>query len=213
MPISGLDFGLFIAYFIPGLVTLWVVAPLVPALQRVFERLDDEKRFGAVLAIAVLALVTGMIVSIVRAGTLDHTFEIAYPLDCNGDRQFGSVGRVDPDYSRLADEGRREAFLLAVAQEKRLYQFYGNLLLSILLVSISVLATGRMKEMQRRPRMVVVVLTLCVLIALYGGARMSHYRFMNAVASLNGGVLAVSGSDGRPCREAAAPHGPGSRAR
>jgi len=94
--------------------------------------------------VAVAALVTGMMVSIVRAGTFDHSFEIAYPIDCRTDPQFGSVPRIDPDYSKLANEDRRESFLLAVTQEKRLYQFYGNMFLSILFVITSVLAIGRL---------------------------------------------------------------------
>jgi hypothetical protein len=202
MPTTSLDFGLFIAYLIPGLVTLWALSYPIGSLRQLFSRLDDEKRFGPIIAVASLALVTGMVVSIVRAGVLDHTFEIPYPLlDCNGDPQFGNVGRVDPDYTRFTDEGYREAFLLAVAHEKRLYQFYGNTLLAILLVSFAWLSQGNWRSSTRRFRIAAPIAVVCAVIALYGGARMSHYRFMRAVTMLNGQTFAALDAEGRPCRE------------
>jgi uncharacterized membrane protein YuzA (DUF378 family) len=201
MPSTSLDFGLFIAYFIPGVATVWALSLLFEPLAELFDRANDDKRLGSVLALVTLSLVTGMVVSILRAGVVDHTFEVSYPfLDCTEDPQFGSVRRVDPDYDRLADQGRREAFLQALGQEKRLYQFYGNSLLAILIAGAAWSATRTRDEGTTvRRQLTLLIIGSCAVIALYGGARMSHYRFMRAVTLLNGRPFLVYGVGGKPC--------------
>lgn len=210
--IPGLDFGLFIAYVLPGVLALYGLSLLSARLREFLRPNVTEPSIGAVLIVTVLALAAGRVISVGRAGLMDPTFGVALPLvSCDGAADRGAITPVEPDYRQLADAGRREAYLLAVAGEQRQYQFCGNTVLAALLVMVCALIALRRKEHHRSRTLGVGVACLVLGILLYFGARASYYSFMRAVAVLNGTQFNTLDRSGRPCRVTApaAPRGAG----
>jgi len=201
MPIPGLDFGLFIAYILPGAIALYGVSLISSSLREFLRPNITQPSVGATLIVAVFALAAGRVISIGRAALIDPTFGVALPfVSCHGAPQRGAVRPVAPDYRQLTDEGHREAYLLAVAGDQRQYQFCGNTALALLLCMSCALVALRRQE---RPRVRMLRVTaVCVVLALllYGGARTAYYSYMRAVAQLNGSELVAFDHAGRPCR-------------
>jgi len=203
--IPGLDFGLFIAYVLPGVIALYGLSLLHAPLHEFLRLNTAQPSIGSTLIIAVLALGAGRVISIGRAAAIDPTFGIAVPfVSCHGAPQRGAIMTVAPDYRQLVDSGRREAFLLAVAEEQRHYQFCGNTVLAALLYVACSLIALRRKQHHRLQLLRVSALYIVVALLLYGGARQSYYSFMRAVAQLNGTELKSFDRTGQPCQMTAA---------
>ena len=201
MPIPGLDFGLFIAYVLPGALALYALSLLSSPLRDFIRPNIAQPSVGATLIIAALALAAGRVISVGRAGFIDPTFRVGLPfVICNGRPALGAIKTVEPDYRQLTDGGRREAYLLAVAGEQRQYQFCGNMVLASLLCMIGALIALRRKEHHRSRMLAVIAACVAVALLLYSGARVSYYSFMRAVAQLNGTTFTTFDRSGQPCR-------------
>jgi hypothetical protein len=186
MPALGADFGIILAYLVPGYITLWAISSLSKPIANLFQTAaEGEKRALAVFALTIVSLGTGMFVSILRAGTLDKSFELKVPFCASP--QWGSVPRADPDFVALMCTGHRESFLLAEASDKRPYQFYGNMALAITIATaVAVLKMRKAFSPVGRGRYVLVMVAWAImLVTFYSGARLSHYRFMKAVREIN----------------------------
>jgi hypothetical protein len=194
MPALGADFGIILAYLIPGFLTLWAAKHVCAPIQNLFNHAQEsEKRAVTFLALTVSCLATGMFLSIVRASTVDKSF--ALPLCSGADGSTcKATSRVDPDFVALACEGLREAFLLAEARDKRPYQFYGNMVLAL---TIAVILIGLKRDGRSSPQPplwrrsggkclpILVAAWLAAVVPFYWAARTSHYRFMKAVSGIN----------------------------
>jgi len=191
MPELGADFGIILAYVVPGFLSLWAVAYLVGPVAALFRTASEgENRVLAVFAITIMCLATGMFLSILRAGTVDKSFQLTVPVAlCSAAKhpQCGSVRREDPKAVALTCEGVRESFLIAEARDKRPYQFYGNMFLSITVAGAFLAWRYRKSARQVGRVRVLLAVASWVLVAItfYSGARLSHYRFMNSVRDLN----------------------------
>lgn len=180
MPDVGFDFGLFIAYVVPGLV---IVAGLADTTPRLGERishfnLERHKVTGALLMV-VVCLSVGMFVSVVRDLTIDSTFGIRIK---SGALRLEQA-RTDLDYGALVIEGVREAYLIAEQNDKRPYQFYGNLLVSLAVIAIA--RGARRTPFLSRHTALITIAWLVILGLLYFSARRAHSRFAEAVTRLN----------------------------
>jgi hypothetical protein len=189
MPALGADFGVVLAYIVPGFITLWALSYFVAPVAGLFRAAGEgDNRFLVLFALIVVCLGTGMFLSILRAGTIDVTFEVPVPL-CNPTIHppCGEVPRVDPAHVALTCQGVRESFLLAESREKRPFQFYGNMVLAITVVALTVLGLFRASQTRLSARRLLLVTTMWTIVAItfYCGARLSHYRFMAAVTALN----------------------------
>jgi drug/metabolite transporter (DMT)-like permease len=68
---------------------------------------------------------------------------------------------------------------------------------------IGALIALRLKEHHRSRMLGVIVACVAVALLLYGGARVSYYSFMRAVAQLNGTTFTTFDRSGHPCENAA----------
>jgi hypothetical protein len=172
----GIDFGLLIAYVAPGMLLIWGISPCTTDLSGVLISAQSETADAvAWLQLLLISLVAGMIISVIRAGTIDRTFAINLPFIHSRAAHYAAVHRVEPDYSRLASEHVLAAYLEAKASEKRPYQFYGNLLIALIFASARTSSTDF--------KLTAVLLFSCIF--LYFSARRSHARFITAVVQLN----------------------------
>jgi hypothetical protein len=170
----GLDFGLLIAYFVPGAITVAALAVLAPEL---LPATGAGEAADAALWIA-SALIAGMVVSLLRGSTLDPSFAIDFHRAylARSKPHYGSCHRVEVDYPVLAKAGTLDAFREAVLQDKRPYQFYGNTLIATVIWAFSV---GQLSS----TAWVVLVVSW---VLLYIGSRRSHFTYMTTVKALNG---------------------------
>ncbi|HXA17296.1 MAG TPA: hypothetical protein VN380_09905 [Thermoanaerobaculia bacterium] len=207
----NLDFGLLIAYAIPGALALAGAAHWQKPLRDIFgQAYRGEHEAGSLLALATLSIVAGMIISVVRVSTLDHTFEGAFTFSPKGiavlsllatvpvlgvyARRLPKHGldgsilkgheRIEPDFLVIAVKKRLDVYREAVNSDKRPYQFYGNAIVAILTYVCLVVPTGfgGVFNADRAFRLSVLIISL---VPLYTAARTSHNRFMRAVAALN----------------------------
>jgi hypothetical protein len=119
--VSSENFGLLIAYVLPGFVLLWGLQPVVPAAGLALGvSTGSAPSVGGFLSGAVAALGIGMTLSTVRWLVIDAIHH--------------ATGLPQPrwDFSRLGD--RATAFDLVVEHYYRYYQFHANLLVALLAV-------------------------------------------------------------------------------
>ena len=171
---------------------------------------QGENTAGALTALVVLSIVAGMIISVIRASTLDHTFEGTLQFSTTILQRFerlkalsvigvylrrlpkhrldGSIlhgqERVEPDYVVIAARKRLDVLREAIISDKRPYQFYGNTILAILIYVILLIPTGFSGtfSLDRTLRITVLIVSM---VPLFTAARTSHNRFMRSVNAMN----------------------------
>src|SRR5258706_2232237 len=116
MDILNRQFGLVIAYLLPGFVVLAGLAPLVPVVAGWLQA-DQTASFGAPLYALLAATAAGMVVSCFRWLIVDqiHSF----------------TGLGGPAFNARALEDRPAAFTLLIQSHYRYYQFYSNTLVAV----------------------------------------------------------------------------------
>jgi hypothetical protein len=119
--VSSDNFGLVIAYLLPGYAALWGLQPFIPGLDGWLGALPDAvPTVGGFLHSTVAAVAAGMTVSTLRwlvIDTIHHATGLRPPVW---------------DFSRLRESAA--AFDLVVEHYYRYYQFHANTLVSLLLV-------------------------------------------------------------------------------
>ncbi|MDB5308721.1 MAG: hypothetical protein JWO38_2923 [Gemmataceae bacterium] len=119
--VSSENFGLLIAYVLPGFVLLWGLQAVIPvAGQALGMSAGSAPSVGGFLSGVVAALGIGMALSTVRWLVIDAIHH--------------ATGLPQPqwDFSRLGD--RAAAFDLVVEHYYRYYQFHANMLVALLVV-------------------------------------------------------------------------------
>ncbi len=183
----GMDFGLLIAYFAPGSLALWGSTFWVPELGDIVSRQQSSAPAFASLVIA--ALMLGMLLSVVRASTVDRTFAMSMqwvPFSAGTALARSSGGPSEPDYAVLCKKEVLDAYLEAKASNKRPYQFYGNTMLALVLCTGGYLKwnlVGAAPWTLRETALLLLTLIACHF--LYLAARNSHQKFVKAVAEIN----------------------------
>ena len=120
-----LDYGLLIAFFFPGFVGLYAFSYLSQRIAQVFDAvLSKDQSVGASFLVLVGSLIVGMVLSSIRALVLDWLH----------DKTGAAIDELD--YSKLSDKEKLAAFQQAIVNTYRYYQFYGNMVLSLLLLAV-----------------------------------------------------------------------------
>lgn len=112
------DFGLVIAYVVPGAVALWGAGYLFPPIRAWFgASADSGPSIGGFLFVTLGAIGAGVLVSAVRWAVVD--------------RIYHATGIREPrwNFSRLP--GRLHAFLGVVENHYKFFQFYANSLVAL----------------------------------------------------------------------------------
>jgi hypothetical protein len=121
--VSTANFGLAIAYVLPGAALLWGLRPFVPALDLLLGTpTGDAATLGGFLTATLAALGVGLTVSTVRWLVIDTLHHV--------------TGLTPPawDFAKLA--ARADAFDLIVEHTYRYYQFSANTVVSLLVVFV-----------------------------------------------------------------------------
>ena len=119
MNTSSKQFGLMVAYVLPGFIVLAGIAPFSPTVSSWLQPLNQaQASLGAPLYAVMAATTIGMILGCLRWLTIDHI-------------HWWAAGIKPPvwDDSRLA--GRITAFDYLVEQHFRFAQFYGHTLIAV----------------------------------------------------------------------------------
>jgi hypothetical protein len=171
--IAPINFGLIIAYFLPGTVTVYglrYVSPHVDALWSTLER--GPIVVGPLIVIGVLALAVGLIVSSFREVVLEPIL------------RFTGVPETITKYDKIANAERRDLFFQIVENVYRYEQFYGNMLLSILLFSVLRYCVGYAPIVQTRSDLAAFVALLGSLAVLFVATRRALAEMSRAVDEL-----------------------------
>jgi len=131
--VTGQNFGLLIAYVLPGFVSLWAVGQFLPVVSGWLETSatpDNAATVGGFLYVTLASVGTGLTVSTIRWAIID-------PL-----HHWTGIRRPPWDDSKLQE--RLGAFEALVENHYRYYQFYANMLVAMFVVLIARLAqSGR----------------------------------------------------------------------
>ena len=153
--------------------------------------------FPALFTLALVAIVAGVMISIIRVTTIELAFKISWPQEgCMGELWFAEKdywkNKLDPadlNYGDLADAGRLKAYQEARKDELRPYQFFGNTLLAIVFFSISSIVAIIRRQHESIARLIarigpwILAIAIATLV-LYPASRQSYYRFNKAIDDL-----------------------------
>lgn len=115
---SRRNFGLFIAYFIPGFIALWSVSPHSPPLARwLGSSIDAPPTLGGFLFVAVTSTLAGLTLSTLRWLVIDQIHH--------------RTGLPAPNWNFVRLQANIDAFEAAIDHHYRYYQFYANTLLAL----------------------------------------------------------------------------------
>jgi len=116
--LSSDNFGLLIAYLIPGFVTLWGARPLVKTVDTwLAASPDSAPTVGGFLYVTLASFAAGLIVSAVRWAVIDHLYH--------------ATGIPQPAWDFRKLPANMEAFQSHVDDHYRYYQFYSNALVAL----------------------------------------------------------------------------------
>jgi hypothetical protein len=118
--LPGFDFGIIIAFFLPGFVAIFALSYLSPRVSGIMSALlSKDQSFGASFITVAIALAAGMIISGIRAFVLDSLHQKTWK------------SMPDLDYSKLTDKDKLAVFNEAINNTYRFYQFYGNMFVAL----------------------------------------------------------------------------------
>lgn len=174
----SLEFGLLIAYAIPGAFALLGISVFIPDLNSIL--LPDKKSTELLFALLItgLSVTLGMFISVLRALAIDTTFQIAFSFFRFIGPHWEGLNRVDVDYNVVKNIELLTALQDVRLNEKRPYQFYGNMLISIILFELPRFTQVATSSFEK-------ILVILILIAFYFASRKSHYRYTLAIQALN----------------------------
>ena len=132
--VSGKNFGLLIAYVLPGFASLWGVAHFSSTvsgwLVSSSSAAGNTATVGGFLYVTLASVAAGLTASTIRWAVIDRLHDLT------------GIKRPSWDDSRLQD--CLGAFEALVENHYRYYQFYGNMLVAMLfLFAARLIATGR----------------------------------------------------------------------
>ncbi len=123
--LAPLDFSLVIAFLLPGFVSLYALSHVSPRISALMTALaGKDASLGTSLAVLLAALAAGVMTSGVRALVIDWL------------QHETGVQKPPLNYRALTDTTVLGAFKEAVANVYRFSQFYGNMFVALLLLTV-----------------------------------------------------------------------------
>ena len=125
-PFSDINFGLLIAYFLPGFMGLYALRPFSQSVNEWFVAIvDKDKTVGASFLLLASSLVVGLIISACRDILLDRLHYVT------------GVTEERFAYGKFSDPNKMALLEGLIANKYRFYQFYGNTMVASLLLLLS----------------------------------------------------------------------------
>lgn len=164
-----LNFGLVIAYIVPGLIGLYSLAPHSQAIRTLLGGNNYSLSAQALVPLLLLAIAAGIIINAVSGIILKPMIIIS------------GVEEIDPDYSRLKSKDI-EKFKEFTNQTYRYYQCYSNMLIALIMFFISYRCkiTGIKLGF-------IVLLTIPILFCAARSSLKQSYKVMSDLIPSNGG--------------------------
>lgn len=191
------NFGLLIAYLLPGFVVLWGASYHADAVRSwMASTPSDAPTVGGFLFATLASTAAGLIASAVRWATIDRIL-----------RRFG-LRQPAWNFELFAD--RLAAYEVLVAQHYRYYQFYANTLVALAWTygcRFAALGPGGPQEF------LVAAGFLLIEAVLFAGSWDTLQKYYDRTGALlragaDATPVAVADSDGRPRRSGTTPVGP-----
>jgi hypothetical protein len=134
---TSTSFGYLIAYFPAGLVALLGMSYWVRSLHTVFAHFETSTAdVGLFLLVSLLALTVTLILLLPRWLLFEEWL-------------LGSEKPPPVTFSKLSEEGKATAYLMAVEQHYRYHQFYGGMLFGSLFLFVGWASHTSMGSIQR----------------------------------------------------------------
>ncbi len=173
----GLNFGLIIAFLLPGFIFLYgasfSVVPIAVSFQGAAAK---ETTVGAFLIVMLASLAVGLLLSAFRWFVLDHLFS------------WMGIGKETLDFDQLRKPEALAAFHAVVENHYRYYQYYANSLMAIVGAVVMHLFFG-----DKPIPCGMWLLVAAALLVLFLGARNALAKYYERARSVLG-VLKTGGS-------------------
>jgi len=115
--LSSQNFGLIIAYLLPGFVALWGVSYFSPTVEGwIAASQQDLPTVAGFMYVTLASLAAGVTVSAVRWAIIDHLHH--------------ATGIVPPAWRFAHLEGKLQGYLTLIENHYRYYQFYANMFIA-----------------------------------------------------------------------------------
>ena len=115
--LSNQNFGLIIAYLLPGFVALWGVSYFSPSVASwIVVSQQDAPTVAGFMYVTLASLAAGVTVSAVRWALIDHLHH--------------ATGIVPPAWKFAHLEGKLQGYLTLIENHYRYYQFYSNMFIA-----------------------------------------------------------------------------------
>jgi hypothetical protein len=164
--IESLDFGLIIAYVIPGFVTLYTISLYSEPVRSLLGGNTYVPQAGAIIPLIFLAIAVGIAVNALAWATLRHVI------------QATGVPRPDLNYALLTKE-KSVAFQEIIQSDFRYYQYYTNTLTAFLLLCMGYV----LRSVANRVEVLWLVATVLIVV-LFFASRDSLQRSYSAIGAL-----------------------------
>ena len=115
--LSNQNFGLVIAYVVPGFVALWGVSYFSPTVDSGSRLQQDAPTVAGFMYVTLASLAAGVTVSAVRWAVIDQLHH--------------ATGIVPPAWKFAHLEGKLQGYLTLIENHYRYYQFYSNMFVAV----------------------------------------------------------------------------------
>lgn len=147
------NFGLVIAYLVPGAVALWGLGYLWPVVRSWFgASVESDPTVGGFLYVTLGSIGAGLLVSAVRWALVDTLYH--------------STGIAQPSWDFARFPGRVGAFEALVENHYRYYQFYANFLVAMTFAYVAALTTSGWKAWEGGALAHVAIVAMAMLLVL-----------------------------------------------
>lgn len=169
--VNGTNFGLVIAFLLPGFLCLWGLSFSSTEIAAWLAKAGTDKApsVGGFLYATLASLALGLLLSAVRWLVLDHV------------HLWTGVHKPTIDYSELKDSDKLAAFNAVVENHYRYYQYYSNTLVGIIIAFLVYLVRG-----PACPSLSAWLSVVAILVALFLGSRDALGKYQSRAESVLG---------------------------
>lgn len=168
-----INFGLIIAYFLPGVVVTYSLRYISPQIDHLLRTIEaGQVVLGPAAILVIGAVVAGLIVSSARVVIFEPLL-----------RRTG-VPEPQVRYDKLSSAQKWKAYIQIVDNIYRFYQFYGNILLALLLLAILKYFIGGARIFSSLRAATLFIITIGSIVTLFIAARSSMCQLCDAIHDL-----------------------------